>query len=63
LAALRARVHADPELVARLHGLTGAQFSGEVVRVAAELGCDVMRNDVDAAIAHGRQAWMLRWIR
>jgi hypothetical protein len=62
LEALRGCVFADPELVRRLHGLAGEPFSDEIVRVAAELRCDVAAADVRTAIAQAREAWMLRWI-
>jgi hypothetical protein len=62
LEALRGYVYADPNLVRRLHGLTGERFSEEIVRVAAELRCDVTAADVRTAIAQAREAWMLRWI-
>ncbi len=62
LDALRARVHEDPGLAARLHRLEAERFPGEVVRLAAELGLDVSDSDVGQAVARGRQAWNLRWI-
>ena len=63
LQALRARVGADPDLARRLRRLAPERFSGEVARLAAELGFDVAEADLDAAIAHARSAWMLRWVR
>ena len=63
LDALRARVHAEPELACRLRGLQPAAFAAEVLRVAAERGEDVTRHDLDAAAALARREWMLRWVR
>jgi hypothetical protein len=63
LDALRARVNVDPDLARRLRRLEPEGFSGEVVRLAGELGLDVAEADLDAAIAQARSAWMLRWVR
>ena len=63
LDALRARVHADPELARSLRDLAPAHFEAELLRLAAELGDDVTRRDVGEAVAQARQAWMLRWVR
>jgi hypothetical protein len=63
LDALRARVHADPELARRLRGLAPERFHAEVLRLAAEAGDDVTPAEVGEAVTQARQAWMLRWIR
>jgi hypothetical protein len=63
LDALRARVHADAELARRLRRIDPARFVDEVTALAASLGIVVTRDELDAAIARGRQAWALRWIR
>jgi len=63
LAALRARVHADEDLAQRLSRIAPELFDGEIVRLAAEMGCDVAEDDLRAAAAQARQAWALRWIR
>ncbi len=63
LDALRARVHADPELARRLHALEPERFEAELLRLAAEHGDDVTRPDLDAARALARQEWLLRWVR
>jgi hypothetical protein len=61
LDALRARVNADAELARRLRRIEPEHFALEVERLAAELGCDVAADDVHAAVAQGRRAWLLRW--
>jgi hypothetical protein len=63
LDALRARVHEDEELARRLRQIDPARFVNEVTALAASLGIAVTRAELDAAIARGRQAWALRWIR
>ena len=63
LEALRARVHADVELARRLRRLEPARFVDEVAALAASLGIEVTREELDAALARSRQAWALRWIR
>ncbi len=63
LDALRARVHADPELARRLRELEPERLHAEVLRLAADAGDDVTAEDLGAAVARARQEWMLRWIR
>lgn len=63
LDALRARVHAEPELARRLRALEPERVDAELLRLAAERGDDVTRADLDAARALARQEWMLRWVR
>jgi hypothetical protein len=63
LDALRARAYDDPELARSLRGVDPERFAGEVLRLAAELGCDVAADDLRAATALARQNWMLRWVR
>jgi hypothetical protein len=63
LDALRARVDADAELARRLRRIDPTRFVDEVTAVAASLGIVVTRDELEAAIARGRQAWALRWIR
>jgi hypothetical protein len=63
LDALRARVNGDPDLARRLRRLEPERFAAEVLRLAAGYGDDVAQADLDEAVAHARQAWMLRWIR
>ncbi|HEX3467636.1 MAG TPA: hypothetical protein VHT05_06115 [Candidatus Elarobacter sp.] len=60
---LRARVHADPALAARLAALDGAELDEAVERLARDAGVEVTRGDLDAAIARARSDWLLRWIR
>jgi hypothetical protein len=62
LNALRARVCDDPVLALRLRDAEPAQFLAAVVRVAAELGCEVMETDVRAAQADASRRWLMRWI-
>ena len=59
---LRIRVHEDAALADRLHRIEPERFVDEVARVAAELGISVSGANVQQAIAHGRQAWIMRWI-
>jgi hypothetical protein len=63
LDALRARVCDDVELARRLRRMEPERFVSEVPRIAAECGVDVAADDVQHAIAQGRHAWNLRWIR
>lgn len=63
LEALRARVGADAELARRLRRIEPARFVDEVTALAASLGIVVTRDELEAAIARGGQAWTLRWIR
>jgi predicted ribosomally synthesized peptide with nif11-like leader len=62
LDALRARVDEDVDLARRLRRIDPERFVDEVRAIAAELGFDVTAAEFDAAIAHGRQQWALRWI-
>ncbi len=62
LDALRARVHEDAELAARLRRIEPDGFADELERLCADLGFNVAADDVEAAIAQGRQAWALRWV-
>lgn len=62
LDALRRRVHEDPSLAVRLRALQPAQFDAAILRVAAELECEVAESDVRAAIAEAQQRWQLRWV-
>jgi hypothetical protein len=63
LDALSARVGADAELARRLRRIDPAQFVEEVVAIAASLGIDVTRSELEAAVERGRGAWMMRWIQ
>jgi len=63
LDALRARVYDDVGLAQRLRRIEPEQFGSEVTRVAADCGLDVTAGEIEQAIAQGRQAWNLRWIR
>jgi hypothetical protein len=63
LDALRARVYADAALAERLRAIEPDRFIDEVARIARELGCDVSTDELRAAIAEARHAWMLRWTR
>ena len=63
LDALQQRVWDDVEFARRLRRIAPEQFVSEAVRVAAEGGLDVAADDVQRAVAQGRQAWNLRWIR
>jgi hypothetical protein len=60
---LRARVHGDVELARRLRRIEPEKFEAEILRLAAEAGSDVTLDDLHAAAARGRHAWILRWIR
>jgi hypothetical protein len=62
LNALRARVDEDVELARRLRRIAPERFVDDVRALAAELGLDVPAAELEAAIAHGRQSWALRWI-
>jgi hypothetical protein len=63
LDALRARIRDDVEVARRLRRIEPGQFVSEAMHIAAEDGLDVVADDVQRAIAQGRQAWNLRWIR
>ncbi len=63
LDALRARVHADPELARRLRGFAPERVEAEVLKLAGAYGDDVTAADLAAALAQARQAWLLRWVR
>jgi hypothetical protein len=63
LDALRARVHADPELARRLYRVPDDRFADELSRIAAAAGCEVDAGDVRAALAQARTSWGLRWVR
>ena len=63
LRALRERVRRDPALAIRLRRVEPERFSADVLRTASDLGYDVAEADLVDAIAQGRRAWMLRWIR
>jgi hypothetical protein len=63
LDALRERVGDDVDLARRLRRIDPEHFVSEVLRVAAECGLDVAVDEIQRAIAQGRQAWNLRWIR
>ncbi|HTD35245.1 MAG TPA: hypothetical protein VK665_16385 [Candidatus Elarobacter sp.] len=62
LDALRARVFDDPALALRLRDAEPSQFVSDVLRTAAELGCDVAESDLRAAIADAHQRWLMRWV-
>jgi uncharacterized protein YqfA (UPF0365 family) len=62
LDALRARVGEDVELALRLRRIAPERFVDDVRALAAELGLDVSAAELEAAIAQGRQTWLLRWI-
>ena len=63
LDALRARVGDDLELARRLRRIEPEHFVSEVVRAGADCGVDVAPDEIQRAIAQGRQMWNLRWIR
>jgi hypothetical protein len=62
LDALRARVHQDGALARRLRAIEPEVFVAEAARLAAEAGIVVSAGELEDAIAHGHQAWALRWI-
>jgi hypothetical protein len=62
LRALRARVAAEPDLALRLRCVSPERFVAQAASVAVTAGCDVNEEDLLAAIAQGRTAWLLRWI-
>ncbi len=62
LRALRTRVNEDPALARRLRLIDPERFATEVARIAAASGIEVTASELEEAIAHGRQAWALRWI-
>lgn len=62
LGALRMRVSGDAALAQRLKNIAPERFVDDVVALAAELGLDVTVAELEAAIAHGRREWTLRWI-
>ncbi len=62
LNALRARVGEDVDLARRLRGVAPERFVHDVCALAAELGFNVSAAELEAEIAQGRQAWLLRWI-
>ena len=62
LQALRERVLDDPELALRLFRVEPERFTNEVLRAAADVGCEVTEADIDGAISMAQRAWHLRWI-
>ncbi|HEY0614988.1 MAG TPA: hypothetical protein VGC96_10125 [Candidatus Elarobacter sp.] len=63
LDALRAAVHADPDLALLLRRTDPEEFFTTVLRVADERGLAVTHEDVHEAVSAGRQAWLTRWLR
>ena len=62
LDALRARVWQDADLALRLRRIAPERFVDDVCTLAAEFGFAVSVAELEAAIAQGRHAWLLRWI-
>ncbi|HTD35075.1 MAG TPA: Nif11-like leader peptide family natural product precursor, partial [Candidatus Elarobacter sp.] len=62
LDALRARVFDDPALALRLRDAEPSQFVPDVLRTAAELGCDVTEDELHTAIAETHHRWLMRWV-
>lgn len=56
-------MHGDPNLARRLDEVEPDRFAVHVAAIAAELGYPVEPDEIDAAVAGGRSAWGLRWIR
>ena len=63
LDALRVRVHDAPAEAARLAAVEDGGFADAVLALAAHAQLGVTRADLDAALAAGRHAWLLRWVR
>jgi len=59
---LRRRVHDDPNLAVRLRALAPAELDVEIVRVAAQLECEVTEAELRAVIAEAHERWQLRWV-
>jgi hypothetical protein len=56
-------VRADAALQARLWPVRArADFVALVVRLGAARGYDFTPEDVEAALAEGRRAWLERWV-
>jgi predicted MarR family transcription regulator len=60
---LREAVLADPGLQERLRSLADrGAFVTATAALAAELGLDVSKSDVEAGLREARRRWLGRWI-
>lgn len=60
---LRARVHADPDAAARLAAEPDGELLDAILSLAATSELEVSAADVRDALAAGRHAWIMRWLR
>ncbi len=63
LEALRAKVHADPDLARALAMLPDGELFDAIEQLARSAHVDVTRDELSAAAARARAEWALRWIR
>jgi hypothetical protein len=62
--AFRARVLAEPAVLERLRQTNGnEEFISATVDVAREMGFEMTREEIEAALQAARRDWMERWLQ